>query len=157
MNIESNFENIDRHYLLKNLKKLDKTQFKIFYCLIVHYWSKYKYFISKQNFFNLWCDLNQLCHESDEGFPDQHDNHEEVKSFCQTHPYYFIDKLPLDVISNLFSIYLDDRIDILTNIVITLFDVNIFATYAYANKALGLNEPIDILISETQEHINRFS
>ena len=28
---------------------------------------------------------------------------------------------------------------------------------SYYAKALGLNEPIDILISETQEHINRFS
>lgn len=157
MNIDSTFENIDRRYLLKKLRKLDKKQFKIFYCLLVYYWAKYKYFISTQNFFNLWCDLNQLCHESDESFPSQYDNYEEVKSFCKAYPYYFIDKLPLDVISNLFSMYLDDRVDILTNIVKTLSDVDIFAAYACANKALGLNEPIDILVLETHEHIKLFS
>lgn len=79
------------------LSKLSLLQFKQFYCLFVHYWTNYKCFISQQNLFNLWCELNQLCHESDESFPDQYDDHEVMKSFCMTYPYYFIDKPPSKV------------------------------------------------------------
>lgn len=157
MSINLKFENVANRSLCKHLSKLDTNQFKMFYSLFVHYWVNYKYFISKQNLFNLWCELNLLCHKLDESFPEQYDEHNEIKSFCQTHPYYFIDELPLDIISNLFSIYIDDRVDILTNIVKILFEVNIFAAYAYANKALGLNEPINELVSDTLDHIKYFS
>ena len=37
-----------------------------------------KAFISKQNFFNLWGELNVLCYEADEGFPNV-DDYELVK------------------------------------------------------------------------------
>lgn len=157
MNIDSKFENVGHRSLFKNLSKLDKTQFKIFYSILVHYYTNYKCFISTKNFYNLWCELNLLCHELDESFPEQYDDLNEIKSFCQTHPYYFIDELPLNIISNLFSKYIDDRVDILTNIVKTLYEVNIFATYVYANKTLGLNEPINELVSDTLDHIKYFS
>jgi len=39
----------------------------------------------------------------------------------------------------------------------TLYESNIRAAYEYVNQTLGLNEPIDILVSETQEHIKYFS
>ena len=43
----------------KETKELiDKRQLKLFYSVLVHYWLKSKSFISKQNFFNLWCELN---------------------------------------------------------------------------------------------------
>lgn len=149
---------IEHNILLCNyLSKLDISQFKTFYCLFVHYWANYRYFISEQNFLNLWCELNQLCHESDESFPDQYDNHQEIKSFCQAYPYYFIDRLPIKVISKLFAEYVDNQIDVLIKTAKILSDVNIFAAYTYTNKALGLNEPIDILVSETQDHIKYFS
>ena len=80
--------------LQKQLSKLNITQFKMFYAAFVHYWVNYKFFISKQNFYNLWCELNLLCHEMDESFPDQYDDREAVKDFCHFHPYYFIDRLP---------------------------------------------------------------
>ena len=143
--------------LYKNLSKLNVEQFKVFHSIFIHYWVNYKFFISSQNLFNLWCELNQHCHESDESFPAQYDNHEEIKSFYQTYPYYFIDKLPIDIISKLFSDHIDNRVDILTNIVKTLYEVNVFAAYTYANKTLGVNESVDILVSETQEHIKYFS
>ena len=81
--------------LYEYLSKLDKAQLKAFYGMLVHYWVNQKAFISKHNFFNLWCELNVLCHEVDEGFPDIND-HELVKSYCHEHPYYFIDILPLE-------------------------------------------------------------
>ena len=143
--------------LYKVLSKLNAEQFKVFYSIFIHYWANYKFFISKQNLFNLLCELNQLCYEFDESFPDQYDNYEEIRSFCRAYPYYFIDKLPIDMISKLFSEYVDNRIDILTKTTQTLYEVNIFAAYTYANKTLGLNEPVDILVSETQDHIKYFS
>lgn len=123
----------------------------------MHYWVSYKYFFNKQNLFNLWCELNRLCHELDESFPDEYDNKEEIASFCKSHPYYFIDKLPINIIASLFADHIDDRIDILTNVAKILYETDIRAAYTYANKALGLNEPIDILVSQTQALIKRFS
>ena len=157
MNINLKFENVARRSLCKYLSKLNPLQFKIFYSIFVHYWVSYKYFFNKQNLFNLWCELNRLCHELDEGFPDEYDNKEEIASFCKSHPYYFIDKLPINIIASLFADHIDDRIDILTNVAKILYETDIRAAYTYANKALGLNEPIDILVSQTQALINRFS
>lgn len=95
----------NQQLLYEYLSKLSLLQFKQFYCLFVHYWTNYKCFISQQNLFNLWCELNQLCHESDESFPDQYDDYEVMKSFCMTYPYYFIDKLPIPLIADLFAQY----------------------------------------------------
>ena len=61
--------------LKDELLKLDKRQLKQFYNVLVHYWVKNKSFISKQDFFNLWCELNKFCSEADEGFPEPHDDH----------------------------------------------------------------------------------
>ena len=80
-----------------------------------------------------------------------------LQSFCQTYPYYFIDKLPIDLISNLFATYVDDHIDVLTHIVKILSEIDLKTAYAYANKTLKLNEPIDNLVTETQDHIKYFS
>ena len=157
MNIDLKFENVARRSLYKYLSKLTPMQFKSFYCIFVYYWSNYEYFISKQNLYNLWCELNQMCHESDESFPDCYDDYNEIKHFCQAYPYYFIDKLPTKIIACLFSEYVDNRIDVLVCIAKTLYESNIRAAYAYVNQTLGLNEPIDILVSETQEHIEYFS
>lgn len=157
MNINLKFENVARRSLCKYLSKLNPLQFKIFYSIFVHYWVSYKYFFNKQNLFNLWCELNRLCHELDESFPDEYDNKEEIASFCKSHPYYFIDKLPINIIASLFADHIDDRIDILTNVAKILYETDIRAAYTYANKALGLNEPIDILVSQTQALIKRFS
>ena len=33
----------------------------------------YRFFISKQNFFNLWCELNKLCHEVEDTFDTHSD------------------------------------------------------------------------------------
>lgn len=143
--------------MYKSLSKLNTTKFKFFYCILVYYWASHKYFISNQNFFNLWCELNQYCHEIDEGFPNQYNDYEEIKTFCQSHPYYFIDKLPIDLIAKLFAEYVDNHIDILLNIVKILYETDVRTAYTYANKSLGLNESVDILVSETIDHIKSFS
>ena len=150
-NLEAN-----RTMLQKYLSKLDSYQFKTFYAAFVHYWVNHKYFISKQNFFDLWCEFNLLCHEADESFPDPYDDHEAVKSFCHYHPYYFIDRLPVDLIADLFSKHVDDQVDILSNFAETLSKADIRAAYTYINEALGLSESVDYLISETESHIKFF-
>lgn len=142
--------------LYEYLSKLDAMQFKLFYGAFVHYWVNHKYFISKQNFFNLWCELNFLCHDLDESFPDQYDDHEAIRTFCNAHPYYFIDRLPIDMIAELFAEYVDDRIDILTNFVKILSNTDIYAAYTYTNESLGLDESVGTLVSEAYEHIKLF-
>ena len=143
--------------LKHNLNKLNKEQFKMFWGVLVHYWALNRFFISNQNFLNLCCELNLLCYQSNESFPSPYDDHNLIKSFCEAHPYYFIDKLPFDLISNLFATYVDDHIDVLTHIVKILYEINLKAAYTYANKTLKLNEPIDNLVTETQDHIKYFS
>ena len=142
--------------LFEYLSKLNAYQFKVFYAAFVHYRVHHECFISKQNLFNLWCELNLLCHELDESFPDQYDDHEALKDYCHFHPYYFIDRLPLELLAKLFTQYIDDRIDLLINFVKTLYDADMRAAYTYMNDALELNESIDELVSETEIHIKFF-
>ena len=143
--------------LKESLLKLDKRQLKLFYGMIVHYWVKNKYFISKQNFFNLWCELNKLCHEVDEGFPEPHDDRELLKSYCFEHPYYFIDILEPKLVINLFCEHFDNRIDILAIVANKLGTEGLKAAYESSNKALGLSENVDELIKESEEHLKDFS
>ena len=143
--------------LFEYLSKLTAEQFKMFFAALVHYWAEYRFFISKQNFYNLWCEFNLLCHEIDDSFPDQYDDRDAVKSFCHYHPYYFIDRLPLDLVAKLFAEYVDDRADNLTNFVKLLLEADLFTAYAYMNEALGLLESVDYLVSETQTHVKFFS
>ena len=142
--------------LYEYLSEFDKSQLKVFDGILVHYWVNQKAFISKQNFFNLWCELNVLCHEVDEGFPDIND-HELVKSYFHEHPYYFIDILDTGIVIKLFCEYLDDKLDILAAMVQKLDTEGIRAAYECASKALGLSENIDKLAAETEEHIRVFS
>lgn len=139
------------------LSKFNATQFKIFYSVLVHYWMNYKCFMSKQNFFNLWCELNQLCHELDESFPDQYDDHEEIKSFCKAYPYYFIDKLPINLIASLFAEYVDNRLDVLAEFIKILYEQGSKAAYQYIINTLGLDRSDDELTSSLEEHIKAFS
>ena len=142
--------------LYEYLSKLEKTQLKAFYGMLVHYWVTQKAFISKQNFFNLWCELNVLCHEVDEGFPDITD-HELIKSYCHQHPYYFIDILDTGIVAKLFYQYLDDRLDVLTTVAQKLDTGGIWAACECVNEALGMSEDIDELITEIEKHIKEFS
>ena len=157
MTIKSEFKDIGNLSLYEYLSKLDAEQFKLFYSVLVHYRARYKYFISKQNLFNLCCELNQFCHEMDESFPDQYDDHEIMKSFFLAHPYYYMDTLPIDLIARLFTEYVNDHADILANIAKTIYETDIHAMVAYANRALGLNEPASILVSQIQNYIKCFS
>ena len=146
-----------RSKLKNNLLKLDNRQLKLFYGIMVHYWVRYKYFISKKNFYNLWCELNYLCHEVDESFPEPYDDYELLKSFCQAHPYYFIDILSPKMVTGLFCEYFDDRLDILAMIAHKLTTEGLGATYEYTNKALGLNESVKYLVNEYEEFLKVYS
>lgn len=146
----------DSSTLFESLSKLDKTQYKYFYCMLIHYRVSQNAFISRQNVFNLWCELNKLCHEVDEGFPDIYD-HDVIKSYCHEHPYYFINILDLKSVTKLFCQHLDDKIDVLVAMVQKLYTEGIRAAYECVNKALDLDENIDILIAETEAHVREFS
>lgn len=143
--------------LKNNLDKLDKQQFKIFFTIIVHYWVSYKYFISKRNFFNLWCELNELCHKTDESFPDQHTDHELVKSYCHAHPYYFVDILELELVKNLFCQYLDKDLETITIAIEKLHTGGLKAACESINEAMGLFEDIDELVRQSEDHLKAFS
>ena len=77
-NEKVNFMNHKRK-LKKYMLRLDAQQFKLFYSIFVHYWVEHKVFISSQNFLNLWCELNLICSEVDESFPDPYYDRELVK------------------------------------------------------------------------------
>ena len=133
--------------LKESLLKLDKHQLKLFYGVLVHYWASHNFFISKRNLFNLWCESNYLCAEVDESFPEPYYDHNLLKSFCPKHPYYFIDILGPELIVNLFSQHLDDRLDLLIDIVRTIHTDGLRGAYECSNKALGLSENIAELVA----------
>ena len=141
----------DKKKLKEYMSRLDIQQFKLFYSVFVHYWVKTKAFISEQNFLNLWCELNFICSEVDESFPDPYYDRELIKSYCQAHPYYFIDILDLSLIINLFCEHCDDRIDVLIQVIDKLDTEGLRAAYDYSNKVLGLGEDIDELVYETEK------
>ena len=147
----------NKSVLKDHLMKLSKYQLKLFYGMLVHYWAAHRYFISKQNFFNLWCELNFLCAEVDESFPDPFDDHELLKSYCHEHPYYFIDILAPKLVINLLCEYFDDRIDVLTMIANKLGTEGLKAAYESSNKALCLSESIEELVKEAEEHLKAYS
>lgn len=136
--------------LKEYMSRLDSQQFKLFFSILVHYWVKHKVFISSRNFFNLWCELNLICSQVDEGFPDPYDR-DLIKSYCQAHPFYFIDILDLELVVKLFCEHCDDRIDILIQVIDKLDTEGLRAAYACSDEALGLNENIDELVSGTEK------
>ena len=150
-------DKIARTMLKEGLLQLNKQQLKLFYGMLVHAWASQRAFISKQNFFNLWCESNLLCSEVDEGFPDPYDDRELLRSYCHSHPYYFIDILSPEIIIDLFCKYLDDKIDILALIAKKLHMEDLWAAYESSNKALGLSENIEELVAQSKEHIEIFS
>ena len=81
MELDSKFENVPNRSLYKYLSKLTSMQFKYFYCIFVHCWANHKSFISDKNFLNLWLELNQLCYDVNESFPEQCNN-EEINIYC---------------------------------------------------------------------------
>lgn len=138
--------------LYEYLSKLDKDQLKVFYGLLIHYRVSQNVFISRKNVFNLWCELNVLCHEVDEGFPDITD-HELIKSYCHQHPYYFIDILDTGIVIKLFCKHLDDRLDILAAMAQKLDTEGIRGACECVNEALCLDENVDELAADIEEHI----
>ena len=114
-----------RPQIKERLQKLNTDQLKIFYAMIVHYRAHQKSFISTQNLFNLWCELNALCYELNPSFPCPYDDHKPLKDFCQAHLYYFIDILPHVLITRLFSKYFDQRLEMLSELIQIICEQNI--------------------------------
>ena len=152
-----NKDRIARTMLKESLLKLNKQQLKLFYGVVVHAWASQKAFISKQNFFNLWCELNYLCSAVDEGFPSPYDDYELLRSFCHEHPYYFIDKLSLEIVADLFCEYFDDKIDVLATAANKLHTEGLKPAYEHVKNSLCLPESIEELVSQAEEHVKVFS
>ena len=147
----------DRALLKKHLYKLDSYKMKLFYGILVHCWAGQKAFISTQNFKNLWCELNYLCSMVDEGFPAPYEDYELLRSFCQAHPYYFIDILSPEIIIDLFCEHLDNRLDVLATIAQKLHTEGLRAAYEYSNETLRLTDDLDESIAQAEEHVKAFS
>ena len=143
--------------LFEQLCKFNTTQFKTFYGIFVYCWGNRRCFISDKNFFNLWCELNQLCHDLDESFPDQFDDYEVIRSFCRLHPYYFIERLPLELVSHLFAECVDNQVDVLMNVAKIILDEDIKATYTYVTNVFELDEPVDEAVELALSHMEYFS
>lgn len=101
--------------------------------------------------------MNYQCYIVDEGFPDPYDDYNLLKSFCQAHPYYFIDILEPGLIVNLFCEHLDNRVDILATIAQKLDTEGLRAAYEYSNAVLNLTDNIDESIAQIEEHVKMFS
>ena len=138
------------------LSKLSSKQFKVFYGILVHCRAHGKSFISKHSFFNLWCELNYYCHELDESFPDPYYDYELLKDFCHAHPYYFIDRLPIDLIANLFSDYCDERLDVLETLVQILYSQGSRAAHQYILDEFKFDHTVEELFYDLEKHIDNY-
>lgn len=146
-----------KRHLRSKFEVLNKYEFKLFYSIMVHYWVNYKFFINKWNFFDLWCELNELCHEVDKSFPDPHDDHKLMLSFCKEHPLYFIDILNLKLVKSLFRKYMDKDLEVIVIALKKLRTEGLRAAYEYINEAMGLAEDVDELVQQTEDNIKAFS
>jgi hypothetical protein len=147
-----------RPQIKEHLQKLNTDQLKIFYAMIVHCRAHQKSFISTHNLFNLWCELNALCHDFDPSFPGPHDDHKLLKDFCQAHPYYFIDILPHVLITRLFSKYFDQRLEILSELIQIIHEQDIQAAYQYIITALDITDhTLEELVADLKEHLEYYS
>lgn len=88
---------------------------------------------------------------------EPHDDHELLKSFCQAHPFYFIDILDTGLAIKLFCEYLDNKIDILAAVVNKLRTDGLRAAYEYSNEALNMAEDVEKLVLETEAYIGYFT
>lgn len=150
-------ENIFHRLIEERLQMLDTNQLKILYAIIVHCFAHHKSFISTQNFFNLWCELNALCHEIDESFPEPYDDYELIKDFCHAHPYYFIDILPFSLITKLFSEHFDQHLEILSNLIQIIYEQDIKAANQYTIDVFKLEHTAEELATDLEEHIKHYS
>ena len=150
---KSKFQSI----IKERLQKLNTYQLKIFYAMIIHCRAHQKSFISTQNLFNLWCELNSLCYDLDPSFPCPYDDHKLLKDFCQAHPYYFIDILPQDLIAKIFSDYFDQHLETLSELIQIIYKQNIKSALQYNIDAFGINHTADELIPDLEKHIKYFS
>lgn len=141
----------------ESLTKLNAKQFKILYAIIVHCRAHNKHFISTQNFFNLWCELNVLCAEFDVSFPSPYDDHLLLKSFCKAHPYYFIDILPIELIAKLFSEHLDLHLDILLNLINLIYEEDSQTVHQYIIDKFNIDHTAEELVCDLENHIKQYS
>lgn len=155
---QTNRTKSDLQNLLKDpLVKLNSKQFKMLYAIIVHCRAHNKGFISTQNLFNLWCEINTLCAEFDESFPSPYDDHILIKSFCRAHPYYFIDILPLDLIADLFSNYLDLHLETFLNLIQFIYEKDYKTAHQYIIDKFDIDHNADELVCDLENHIKEYS
>ena len=137
--------------------KLNPTQFKIFYAILVFCRTRNKSFIAMKKFFKLWCTLNELCHDLDETFPNQRIEAQALKKYCQAHPYYFIDRLSLEQVAHLFAKYCDQRRGVLGNLLQIIYEQDIKSAYQYVLDTFHLNNSAKTLATDLEKHIKKYA
>ena len=155
MNTTNNAKSDSQRLIEESLSKFNTKQFKILYAIIIHCRAHNKHFISTQNFFNLWCELNALCADFDESFPSPYDDHLLLKSFCSTHPYYFIDILPIPLIAKLFSEQLNKNLDVLLNLIHIIYEEVSKTAHQYIIDKFNLEHTAEELALDLEKHIEQ--
>ena len=143
--------------LYKYLNRLNSKQLKAFYAIFINCRSRGYSFISNRNFFNLWCELNYLCHIADEGFPVPYNDHKLLKSFCEQYPFYFIDRLSTEVIAKHFAEHCDENTDVLTELTKVLCKRDYKSVQQYISDNFKLEQTVDKLVSDLENHIEPYT
>jgi hypothetical protein len=97
------------------------------------------------------------CSKADKGFPVPHYDHELLKSFCQAHPFYFIDILDPGLVIKLFCEHLDNKLDILATTANKLRTGDLRAAYECCNEALNMVEDVEKLVIEAEAYVSCLS
>lgn len=147
---------MNKQLLYEELCKLNIKQFKFLYGNIVHCWAHGNGFISDENFNTLWYELNILCYDIDDNFPNPYEDHNELKMFCHAHPYYFIDRLPIEQVAWLFSEYCDKNLGVLFAFVQILHKCSFMEAQKYILDSFKSEHTADELVTDLENHIRYF-
>ena len=139
--------------LYEYLTKFDRLQLKQFYNILVYYWLNFRYFISSRSFYSLWCKFNDICAKKNKEFPNPYKDINELKRYCQEHPYYFIDMIPPRTVSRLFFQHLDDKIDILAGVAERIYTKDMRSVFEYLKETFSLNGDVDEMIKVSEKQI----
>ena len=153
---------IENDWLKVCLKQLSKRKFKIWYTMLLHFHQEHDLFITTLSLRNLWIKLGARCHIKDHTCPDPysipiHDYTEHWKK----NPYYFFDVLSLSDIAILFAKHCNNNVVTLARFAEMLFLKDTRAAYEYLMQTLNLpenpEESLDELVSQTEEHVTRYT
>lgn len=146
---------INESTLYEYFSQFTPTQLKTFYTILVFCRTHNKSFITMKKFFILWCELNDLCYGLDKSFPNPRIEPQRLKKYCQAHPYYFIDRLPLEQVARLFAKYCDKRRVVLVNLLQIIYKQDAKSAYQYVLDTFHLNYCADELAADLEKQLKK--